>query len=81
MVALAPDVILARGSAAAGPLLQVTHTVPIVFVIVPDPVALDWVDRAPWRARPGRSLKKSSAEAGLTASNRVTRGTRRSRHA
>lgn len=35
MVALAPDVILASGSAAAGPLLQVTHTVPIVFVIVP----------------------------------------------
>src|SRR5438552_373291 len=38
LVALAPDVILANGSAAAGPLLQVTHTVPIVFVIVPDPV-------------------------------------------
>ena len=38
MVALAPDVILASGSATAGPLLQVTHTVPIVFVIVPDPV-------------------------------------------
>jgi ABC-type uncharacterized transport system substrate-binding protein len=38
MVALPPDVILASGSAAAGPLLQVTHIVPIVFVIVPDPV-------------------------------------------
>jgi putative ABC transport system substrate-binding protein len=32
MVALAPDVILASGSATTGPLLQVTHTVPIVFV-------------------------------------------------
>ena len=38
LVALAPDVILATGSAAAGPLLQATRTVPIVFVIVPDPV-------------------------------------------
>jgi hypothetical protein len=34
---LAPDLILASGSAAVGPLLQVTRTVPIVFVIVPDP--------------------------------------------
>ena len=32
MVALAPDVIIASGSATTGPLLQVTHTVPIVFV-------------------------------------------------
>src|SRR5262249_24533136 len=38
MVALAPEVILANGSAATGPLLQVTSVVPIVFVIVPDPV-------------------------------------------
>ena len=29
LVALAPDVILASGSATVGPLLQVTHTVPI----------------------------------------------------
>ncbi len=32
MVALAPEVILANGSAAMGPLLQVTSIVPIVFV-------------------------------------------------
>src|SRR5262249_16795284 len=38
LVALSPDVILATGSAAAAPLLQATRTVPIVFVIVPDPV-------------------------------------------
>jgi putative ABC transport system substrate-binding protein len=50
MVALAPDVILATGSAAAGPLLQVTHTVPIVFVIVPDPVGAGFVASL---ARPG----------------------------
>jgi putative tryptophan/tyrosine transport system substrate-binding protein len=31
LVALVPDVILANGSAAVGPLLQVTHIVPIVL--------------------------------------------------
>ena len=31
LVALAPDVILAIGASAAGPLLQATRTVPIVF--------------------------------------------------
>ena len=50
MVALAPDVILASGSATVGPLLQVTHTVPIVFVIVPDPVGAGFVASL---ARPG----------------------------
>ena len=34
LVALAPDVILAATSAATGPLLQATRTVPIVFVQV-----------------------------------------------
>jgi hypothetical protein len=38
LVALAPDVILATGSATVGPLLQATRTVPIIFVYVPDPV-------------------------------------------
>ena len=50
MVALAPEVILASGSATTGPLLQVTHTVPIVFVIVPDPVGAGFVASL---ARPG----------------------------
>ena len=50
LVALAPDVILATGSAAAGPLLQATRTVPIVFVIVPDPVGAGLVNSL---ARPG----------------------------
>ena len=31
MAALAPDVILASGTSTVGPLLQATHTVPIVF--------------------------------------------------
>src|SRR5215831_18566010 len=38
LAALAPEVIFASGSAAAGPMLQVTRLVPIVFAIVPDPV-------------------------------------------
>src|SRR5262245_50053400 len=50
LVALAPDVILASGSAAVGPLLQATRTIPIVFVSVPDPVGAGFVDSL---ARPG----------------------------
>ena len=42
--ALAPDVVLATGSFGVGPLLQATRTVPIVFVIVPDPVGAGFVD-------------------------------------
>jgi putative tryptophan/tyrosine transport system substrate-binding protein len=34
LVALAPDVILSHGDSTVGPLLQVTRTVPIVFVLV-----------------------------------------------
>jgi putative tryptophan/tyrosine transport system substrate-binding protein len=50
LAALAPDVILANGSAAVAPLLEATRTVPIVFVIVPDPVGGGFVDSL---ARPG----------------------------
>ena len=50
LAALAPDVILATGSSTAGPLLQTTRTVPIVFAIVPDPVGAGFVDSL---ARPG----------------------------
>jgi putative ABC transport system substrate-binding protein len=50
LVALAPDVILATGSATVGPLLQATRTVPIVFVGVPDPVGAGFVESL---ARPG----------------------------
>jgi putative ABC transport system substrate-binding protein len=38
LVALAPDVIFAPGSAAAGPLRRATRTIPIVFSNIPDPV-------------------------------------------
>jgi putative ABC transport system substrate-binding protein len=50
LAALAPDVILAAGGAVTGPLLQANRTVPIVFVIVPDPVGAGFVDSL---ARPG----------------------------
>ena len=52
LVALAPDVILANGSAATTQLLQKTRSVPIVFTDVPDPVGAGFVDSL---ARPGRN--------------------------
>ena len=50
LVALAPDVILAPGTSTVGALTQVTHTVPIVFPIIADPVAGGFVESL---ARPG----------------------------
>ena len=50
LVALAPDVTLATGSTTVGPLLQASRSLPIVFVIVPDPVAAGFVQSL---ARPG----------------------------
>ncbi len=50
LVALAPECILATGSAGVAPLLQATRTIPIVFVIVPDPVGAGVVRSL---ARPG----------------------------
>jgi putative ABC transport system substrate-binding protein len=50
LVALAPEVILASGGSVAGPVLQVTRTVPVVFTITPDPVGAGFVASL---ARPG----------------------------
>src|SRR5258705_2024022 len=51
LAALAPDVILAgTGTATVAPLLQATRTVPIVFVVVIDPVGAGFVASL---ARPG----------------------------
>ena len=50
LVALGPDVILATGSAATGPLVQATRSVPIVFVHTPDPLGAGFVNSM---SRPG----------------------------
>src|SRR5258707_1392131 len=50
LAALAPDVILAQGTSSVGPLLQATRAVPIVFVIVVDPLGAGFVASL---ARPG----------------------------
>ena len=44
---------MATGTEATASLLQVTRTVPIVFVLVPDPVGAGFVDSL---ARPGRNV-------------------------
>ena len=53
LVTLAPDVILATGVSTVGPLQQATHTIPIVFAVVPDPVGAGIVDSL---ARPGGNV-------------------------
>ena len=51
LVALAPDVLVAgTGTATTAPLLEATRTVPIVFVVVIDPVGAGFVASL---ARPG----------------------------
>jgi putative tryptophan/tyrosine transport system substrate-binding protein len=50
LVTLAPDVILAVGGPSLEPLQKVTRKVPIVFVLVVDPVGAGYVDSL---ARPG----------------------------
>jgi len=50
LVAFTPDVIVTAGSVALVQLLQATHTVPIVFVYVPDPVGSGFVKSL---SRPG----------------------------
>jgi ABC-type uncharacterized transport system substrate-binding protein len=53
LVALAPDVMLATGSATVGPLIQASRTVPIVFTNVPDPVGAGLVSSL---AQPGGNV-------------------------
>jgi putative ABC transport system substrate-binding protein len=50
LVALGPDVILAGGGTVVEVMLKATRTIPIVFVIVPDPVGSGFVERL---SRPG----------------------------
>jgi putative ABC transport system substrate-binding protein len=44
LVALAPDVLVAGGGTPAEAAVKVTHTIPIVFVIAPDPVGSGFVE-------------------------------------
>jgi putative tryptophan/tyrosine transport system substrate-binding protein len=44
LVALAPDVLVASGAVSLAPLLQATHTVPIVFATVTDPVGAGFIE-------------------------------------
>ncbi|MGB6707721.1 MAG: ABC transporter substrate binding protein [Pseudolabrys sp.] len=46
LAALAPDVVLAGGGTGAEAMLKVTHAIPIVFAIVPDPVGAGIVESA-----------------------------------
>jgi putative tryptophan/tyrosine transport system substrate-binding protein len=50
LVALSPDVILVNNSAVLAPLLEKTKSVPIVFVLIADPVGAGFVESM---ARPG----------------------------
>jgi putative ABC transport system substrate-binding protein len=50
LIALAPDMIVASGSLGAEVMVKATHTIPIVFVIVPDPVGSGYVESV---SRPG----------------------------
>jgi putative ABC transport system substrate-binding protein len=50
LVALAPDIILARSGQVVGALQKATRTVPIVFTVALDPVALGFVESL---SRPG----------------------------
>jgi putative ABC transport system substrate-binding protein len=53
LVSLSPDVILASSGSTMPALLEATHTIPIVFAQVPDPVGAGFVDSL---ARPGGNV-------------------------
>lgn len=74
LVGLTPDVVLAPGSVTVAPLLQLTRSIPIVFVHVPDPVGAGYVTSL---AHPGGmppalpSLNSARAASGWNCSRRL----------
>jgi putative ABC transport system substrate-binding protein len=76
LAALTPEVILSFGASTVAALLQATRTVPIVFVVVSDPVGAGFVDNL---ARPGgnatgfMNLNTAWAGNGWNCSNRSRR--------
>jgi putative ABC transport system substrate-binding protein len=50
LVALAPDVLIVNGSSGMDAMQRATRTVPVVFVVVPDPIGAGYADSL---ARPG----------------------------
>ena len=53
LIALAPDVVVVTGNAGMDPMLQATHTVPIVFNNITDPVGAGYVESM---AQPGGNV-------------------------
>jgi putative ABC transport system substrate-binding protein len=58
LVRLSPDAILTGNTPAVAALRQQTHAIPIVFVLVADPVGLGFVQSLP---RPGENITRFSA--------------------
>src|SRR5260370_9978782 len=53
IVAASPDIIVANGTVAASSLHQATRTIPVIFVLVADPVGLGCIDSL---GRPGGNM-------------------------
>src|SRR5262245_28224636 len=53
LVALQPDLIFTSSTPATGAMVQATHTIPVIFVLVADPVGSGYVASLP---RPGRNV-------------------------
>jgi hypothetical protein len=56
LVALGPDVLLARGNAAVEAVQRQTKTIPIVFTMVSDPVGMGYVESLAFQQRAAQQL-------------------------
>jgi putative ABC transport system substrate-binding protein len=69
LIALQPDLIVANTTPVTAALHQETRTVPIVFVIVSDPVGAGFVASL---SRPGGNITASSTSRDRSAANGLT---------